>query len=259
MDFFDSESESLVNARDMVRILTGPLGVTESDLSLPPMAVISFSPRVLTTLISRAGGRRLAPWRGRTRWLYTADIGGRPLLLARSPYGAPSAVIFLEELFAFGVRQALFVGYCGSLQGDIDLGEIVLPTRAVREEGTSYHYLPPGDDCQPDEMLVHRLDRWFVREGIPARKGTIWTTDALYRETRKKIEKYRDQGVLGVDMEVSAVFAVGKVRMGKVVALLLVSDRLCGDMWTPGFSDPRLLERERFIVESILKWIEEEA
>jgi uridine phosphorylase len=258
MDFFDSESESLVTARDMVRILTSPLGVTENDLSLPPVAVVSFSPRVLTMLVSRAGGRRHTSWRGRTRWLYTADIGGRPLLLARSPYGAPPAVIFLEELLAFGVRQALFVGYCGSIQAHIGIGEILLPIRAVREEGTSYHYLPPDDDCQPDDRLVHRLDRWFVQEGIPVHKGTIWTTDALYRETPKKIGKYRDQGVLGVDMEVSAVFAVGKARMGEVVALLLVSDWLSGDLWTPGFSDPRLRERERFVVESILKWVEEE-
>jgi uridine phosphorylase len=259
MDFFDSESESMVNPREMVRLFTSAHGVTEEDLSLPPVAIVSFSPRVLRTLVQRAGGKRLMPWHGRSRWLYAADTHDRPVLLAQSPCGAPGAVILLEELFAFGVRRAVFVGYCGSIQEDVGIGEIVLPTRAIREEGTSYHYLPPADACGPDDVLSRRLDRWLQRHGVVARKGPVWTTDALYRETKRKIAKYREDGVLAVDMEMAAVFAVGKVRMREVVAVLLVSDRLSSGVWAPDFFDARLREREKFIVESILKWIEEEA
>jgi uridine phosphorylase len=259
MDFFDSESEGLVNAKDLVRALTSHLGVRENDLLLPATAIVTFGPRVLTAMVSRAGGEKLVSWRGRTRWLYLADMSQRSVLIARSPYGAPGAVIFLEELFAFGVQKALFVGYCGAIQDDIGVGEIVLPTRAVREEGTSYHYLPPGEECEPEKTLVHQLDRWLRQRGISVRAGTIWTTDALYRETRQKIQKYRRQGVLGVDMETSALFAVGKARKGDVVALLLVSDRWSDDRWAPGFNDPFLLDREGLLVESILKWVEEEA
>jgi len=258
MDFLDLESESLVNPREMVRLFTSAHGVTEKDLSLPPVAVISFSPRVLKTLVQRAGGKRMMPWHGRHRRLYVADTPNGSVLLAQSPYGASGAVILLEELFAFGVRRTVFVGYCGSIQDDIGIGEIVLPTRAVREEGTSYHYLPPTDACGPDEVLFRRLDRWLEEHGVVARKGPVWTTDALYRETKTKVTKYRADGVFAVDMETAAVFAVGKVRMRSVVAVLLVSDRLSSGVWAPDFFDARLRARERFIVESILKWIEQE-
>ena len=150
------------------------------------------------------------------------------------------------------------MGYCGSIQDDVGIGEIVLPTRAVREEGTSYHYLPPTDACVPDEVLFRRLDRWLEEHGVVARKGPVWTTDALYRETKTKVTRYRADGVFAVDMETAAVFAVGKVRMRSVVAVLLVSDRLSSGVWAPDFFDARLRERERLIVESILKWIEQE-
>jgi len=259
MDFFDSESESVVKPREMVRLFTRTHGVNERDLCLPPVAIVSFSPRVLRRLVQTAGGRKLSPWHGRNHSLYVAETHDRPFLLAQSPYGAPGSVILLEEVFAFGVRRVVFVGYCGSIRKDIDIGEIVLPTRAIREEGTSYHYLPPADVCGPDDALAHRLDRWLQRHGVAARKGCVWTTDALYRETKRKIAKYRGDGVLAVDMEMAAVFAVGKVRMREVVAILLVSDRLSSGMWRPDFFDSRLRARERFIVESILKWVEEEA
>ena len=258
MDFFDSEGESLVKPREMVRLFTRAHGVNERDLSLPPLAIVSFSPRVLRTLVQTAGGRKLNPWHGRNHSLYVADTHDRPLLLAQSPYGAPGSAILLEEVFAFGVRRVVFVGYCGSIQEDIGIGEIVLPTRAIREEGTSYHYLPPADVCGPDDVLASRLDQWLQGHGVVGRKGSVWTTDALYRETKTKVTKYRADGVFAVDMETAAMLAVGKVRMRSVVGVLLVSDRLSSGVWAPDFFDARLRERERFIAESILKWIEQE-
>ncbi len=257
MDFFDPEIEGMVKAREMVKLFTASRGVKEEDLSLPSRAIVTFSRRMLDGLVRVAGGKRCESWCGRNPRLFLVTRGNGPVVLTTSPYGAPSAVMLLEELIAFGVNRVVFVGYCGSIQEGIGLGEIVLPTRAVREEGTSYHYLPRAEECRPDRMLLDELHRCVQQTGVSAIKGAIWTTDALYRETRKKIEAYRVEGVLAVDMEMSAVFAVGAVRSVGVVALLLVSDLFSRGAWTPGFSHPLLVKRERVITEILLEWMGE--
>jgi len=257
MDFFDPDREGVVKAREMVKLFTTSQSVREEDLSLPSLAIVTFSRRMLDGLVRVLGGNRLESWRGRNPNLFLAAVNNRPFVLTKSPLGAPSAVILLEELLVFGVHRALFVGYCGSIQEDIGLGEIVLPTQAVREEGTSYHYLPRGAECRPNRMLLDRLHQWLRQTGLPARKGTIWTTDALYRETERKIERYRSEGVLAVDMEMSGVFAVGAARMVEIVALLLVSDQFSRHGWTAGFLHPLLLERERVVIQLIAAWIEQ--
>lgn len=257
MDFFDPETEGMVKAREMVKFFTLSRGVRERDLSLPPVAIVTFSRRMLDGLVRVARAKRSESWRGRNPSLFLAMVGNGPVVVTKSPYGAPSAAILLEELAAFGVKRAVFMGYCGSIQDEVGLGEIVLPTRAVREDGTSYHYLPRGAECRPDRKLLHGLHRWLEQRGVAAAAGLIWTTDALYRETEKKIERYRAEGVLAVDMEMSALFAVGAARKVGVVALLLVSDHFSPNAWTPGFSHPLLLERERVINGIILEWMEE--
>jgi uridine phosphorylase len=258
MDFFDPEKDTLVSSREMVKLFTLSRCGSEGDLSLPSLAVISFSPRMLEGLVRVLGGTKSEEWRGRNPSLFLAKVGQRPVVLTKSPVGAPGAAILLEDLAAFGVDCAIFLGYCGSINVDIGLGEIVLPTQALREEGTSYHYLPEAAECRPSRILVRRLERWLKRRGVAIRKGRIWTTDALYRETRQKILRYRSEGVLAVDMEVSALFAVGAAREVEVVAVLLVSDDFQGDVWRPGFFDPLLVERERSLVEVITTWLETE-
>ncbi len=256
MDFLDPEAEGLVKAREMVKLFTASRGVREEDLSLPSLAIVTFSPRMLDGLVEVSGGRRLESWRGRNPMLFLATMGDRTVLLAKSPYGAPTAVVLLEELAAFGVSRAVYVGYCGSIREEVGLGEIVLPSHAVREDGTSYHYLPGTEECRPDRALLEGLQGWLQQRGMIASVGGIWTTDALYRETVKKVRRYREEGVLAVDMEMSALFAAGAIRGVGVVGVLLVSDQLFDDGWTPGFFHPRLLEMERAINNTILEWVE---
>ncbi|NIQ38059.1 MAG: hypothetical protein GTN81_05670 [Proteobacteria bacterium] len=256
MDFFDPDKDAVVNPREMVRLLTASLGVREEDLSLPSLAVVAFSRRLLDGLVHVTDGMRCEPWHGRNPSLFLATVGNRQVALTKSPYGAPGAVILLEELIAFGVKQTVFLGYCGSIHEKVGIGDIVLPTYAVREDGTSHHYLPQGARCQPDTVLFDRLKEGLRESGVSATAGPVWTTDALYRETDKKVRRYRGQGVLAVDMEISALFAVAEVRRVSVAALLLVSDCFSHKGWTPGFSDPPLREMEGVLTGLMRKWIE---
>jgi uridine phosphorylase len=156
------------------------------------------------------------------------------------PQGAPSAAMTLEELIAFGVEEAICWGYCGSLQKDIGVGEAVLPSSAIREEGTSYHYLPETAEASPDPHLQRRLSSSLAGAGLGCHRGRIWTTDAPYRETGEKIQRYRQAGILCVDMEMAALFAVAQVRGIALGAALLVSDQVSDENWTPGFRSAAL-------------------
>ena len=257
MGFYDPDTVGMVSPREMVKAFTTFRGVREENLSLPSSAIITFSLRMLNDLVRVADGNAFESWYGRNTRLFQAKVGDYPIVLTMAPHGAPSAVILLEELIAFGVERAVFVGYCGSIQDRVRLGEIVLPIDTVREEGTSYHYVPVEAPCRPDGMLLNSLDQSLHRVGLPTNKGAVWTTDALYRETKDKVGRYRANGVLGVDMETAALYAVGAVRKVPVVCLLLVSDLFSCGVWTPGFFDSVLVEREYVLAGALVEWIRE--
>jgi uridine phosphorylase len=169
---------------------------------------------------------------------------GRTIALGGPAVGAPQAVMILEKLIALGAKRVLFFGWTGGLQKDLSPGDIILPDEAISEEGTSRHY---SDELRsrPSFGLVQDLKKALGEESIAYRQGPIWTTDAPYRETIAKIKTYQSQGVLGVEMEVSALFTVGAFRGIETAALLIVSDDLSGITWRHGFREARFLAARR--------------
>jgi uridine phosphorylase len=142
--------------------------------------------------------------------------------------GAPAVSAQMEILIALGVRRFLSVGTAGGLLADQAPGDVVVATGAVRDEGTSLHYLDAGIEVVPDAALTDALANALARAGIEARSGSTWTTDAPFRETKQKIEELRSQGVLAVEMEAAALFAVAQVR-GVELASALVVDTVFGE------------------------------
>lgn len=183
---------------------------------------------------------------------HSEKSGGRVLDLSRlypvqgldlvgPAMGAPAAVFLLERIIALGGRSIITLGTCGSLQQDIHIGDIVLPEDALSEEGTSAHYGLSGSVSQPDSGLFSNLETALLQKGCSFRKGRIWTTDAPFRETVEKVRRYRDMGILGVDMETSALMTVSAFRGVRLASLLVVSDELGELKWKPGFSKRSLL------------------
>ena len=160
--------------------------------------------------------------------------------------GAPAAVIAMEELIALGVRSIVAVGTSGSLQKDLRIGSTVLPNQAIRDEGTSHHYVPGTRFASPSPDLLGRLRRTLNASQRSFREGAVWTTDAPYRETRGEVEKLQNEGVLAVEMEASALFTVGTYRKAEVAALLNVSDDLSHLRWNPQLHDS---ERQTHLIE----------
>ncbi len=168
--------------------------------------------------------------------LYTPKTDEPGISLAGPMVGAPYAVMIMETLIAWGCRQVLFFGWCGGMGADVRIGDVVIPTRAEIDEGTSRHYLGPGVGAvAPSDALVQQLDGALSGRGVPVHKGGVWTTDAVYRETRAKVARYQKAGVLGVDMETAALFTVARYRQVAVAGVLVVSDELTPTAWQPGF------------------------
>lgn len=145
--------------------------------------------------------------------------------------GAPHAVTFFEELIALGAKEFINIGSAGGL---IDNGVFVC-TKAVRDEGTSHHYMKSGLYAYPDKELTNRLKETLNKREVVYHTGPSWTIDAPYRETIKEIKHYKKLGVKTVEMEASALFVVAKVRKVKIASVFVVSDVIGNKKWNPQF------------------------
>jgi uridine phosphorylase len=146
--------------------------------------------------------------------------------------GAPVAAMVMETLAALGVRRFVSVGAAGGLQRGARIGDIVLCTSAVRDEGVSHHYVATDAYAYPSEELTKRLGDAL---GSPT-SGPTWTIDAPYRETVEEARHYQSEGVLTVEMEAAALFAVASVRGVEVASAFVISDTLGELTWNPQFA-----------------------
>jgi uridine phosphorylase len=172
-------------------------------------------------------------------WLTGSHLlphGDRLVLATKAAgVGAPTAVMTLEELIALGFTKFVSLGAAGGLQPSMKIGDIVVCDRAIRDEGTSHHYLASAKYAHACPTLTADLLAAIQANGIAARTGTSWTTDAPYRETVDELRTYRDEGVATVEMEASAMFAVGAYRGVSVSSIFAISDILSEDGWDHGF------------------------
>ena len=138
--------------------------------------------------------------------------------------GAPMVVGFLEELKARGFKNFIVLGSCGVLDQSIQADKIIIPSSALRDEGTSYHYAPTSDEISYDEALLSTLENALNKAGIEHIRTKSWTTDAFYRETAAKVKRRLAAGAKVVDMEASAIMAWSQYRQAKVYQFFYTAD-----------------------------------
>ena len=177
---------------------------------------------------------------------------GKPVTIVGPLIGAPHTIMVMEKLIALGARMILYFGYCGSLQSDVRIGDLVVPTEAVSGEGTSKYYYPEIFPAKPDSSLVNLLAQTLTGVTAPVHQGVIWSNDAIYRETVTLVQYHQNLGVKGVDMEMSAFFTVGQCRQVAVAGLLAVSDELFTFIWNPGFDTPIFQEARNLAARAVL-------
>ena len=155
--------------------------------------------------------------------------------------GSPMAAMLIEDLKTLGAKSILSLGLCGSLSSKHKAGDILLVKSALRGEGTSRHYWPESEPLiASDENLSHRVQDILSKNGLKFKFTQAWTTDALYKETEAEINQALSLGIEVVDMEASALYAVGKNLKLPTLSIFVVSDHLLDGVWMPGFREPEV-------------------
>jgi uridine phosphorylase len=221
---FDPTREAMIEPGNIIRPLE----------TMPKRVVICFFHEVIRGLVQDGRARPIFNLRSEMgeHPIYLLDMGdGQEVALVHPGVGAPLAAGILEETIALGGRTFIACGGAGALDAELTLGHVVIPTSAIRDEGTSYHYLPPDAEATPSSIAVAAIEQTLNRHEVPYRKAPVWTTDALFRETPNKIKQRRNQGCLMVEMEAAAFFAVAAFRGVTFGQILYSGDDLSGVEW----------------------------
>jgi uridine phosphorylase len=242
-------------ARAAVEFWASHHGVSIDRLGLNPIVVGSWDLKTTKSLAKTVKAKPSPSWWWGPRFpLYNGLVGSKEVSIVNLPLGAPATILVMEELIACGARVFIGLGFAGSIQPEAPVGTCFIPTSCIRDEGTSPHYLSSDEGLRPAPRLVRALEKARLKKGILAYTGPLWTTDAPYREMVTTIEEYRLRNVLGVDMETSAMYALGVYRNVEVCNLLVVSDELWRD-WRPAFGMPELREALKRAEEVVLEAI----
>lgn len=207
-------------------------GLNVSEMRLPRPLLVFYSWRTFEFAQRLAKAKTVKWWYAGSR-LASGSYRGVPLSIYSMPIGASASTMNLEELLACGVQDIIEIGTCGSIVRSIKPGSLLVVERAFSDEGTSRHYFSRQRTFLATPELTGRLSSALAPLG--ASVGAVWTTDSPYRETRKKVAKFRTNGAIGVNMETSALFAVARFRKARIASVQVVTDTVTEDLWRPAF------------------------
>jgi uridine phosphorylase len=180
------------------------------------------------------------------------DTAGKIAIAGNFGIGAPGAVVLLEDLAAFGVKRFAAVGVAGGLQSGLHTGDLVICAGAIRDEGTSFHYLEPSKTVEATLDLPKLLLKALVAKGFSPRIGISWTVDAPDRELCREVLRYQQEGVLTVEMEAAALFAAGRALEKPIGAAFVIGDTLSGLNWQMAVNDQKMQQGLDALIEAIL-------
>ena len=233
--------------------LIEPSRTCPKGVRLPSRAVLCFFADVLRELAGQPDVEIVHTIR--------TEIGEQPILrigrgkkavaLMQPGIGAPLSAMALEKFIALGARSVIACGGAGVLDSSLSPGTVIIPTRALRDEGTSYHYQPRSRTNRPHAEAVEAIKRTCRQHDIPFVTGTTWTTDGVFRETPRKIRSRRREGCLTVEMEAATFFAVARFRGIRFAQLLYAGDDVSGEKWDPRRWEGRSAVRERLLMLAI--------
>jgi uridine phosphorylase len=193
---------------------------------VPSVCLLDPDGDVLRWLLAEKRAVRSAHWACYHTELYEFDWKGRTFGIIGNAVGAPFAVLLAEQLFVSGCALLVSITSAGQIDPDLDLPCFVLIERALRDEGTSYHYLPPSTYSEAPEGLVAGLAGAFDSLPFSVYRGAAWTTDAPYRETEAAIAAKRAQGIKAVEMEAAALYAFAEAKDKPVLCFAHVTNQM---------------------------------
>ena len=201
----------------------------------PETVVSIFSHTLFHKIAEFLGGEKIAGTKDvdGDRPVYKVTYKGKNFALYKARLGAPACVGSFEDLIPMGAKRIILLGNCGVLDKSIEDCGIIIPTRAIRDEGTSFHYAPPSDYIDVNHKNIPEFIEVLKACGYPYVMGATWTTDAFYRETRGKGAKRKEMGAICVEMECSAMQAMCDFRGVEFFQFLYAGDNLDHSTWDP--------------------------
>ena len=220
---FDPNPMAVINPKDTCKPVEG----------CPKVAVSCFARKTFYRMVERLGAEEIALTKTANLVIpiYRARYKEKDIALYEADVGAPACVGMLEDLFAMGVEKLVLFGTCGVLDRSIEDCGIIIPTSALRDEGTSFHYAPPSDEITVNPKYREEFIEILDRHKCGYTMGKVWTTDAMYRETAEKMACRKAAGCVCVDMECSAVAAMAQFRGKEVFHFFHAADNLDGEAW----------------------------
>ena len=201
----------------------------------PETVVSIFHHTLFQRIVEFLGGRKIAQTKDVDgHWpVYEVQYKGHRFALYKARLGAPACVGCFEDIIPMGAKRIILLGNCGVLDKSIEDCGIIIPTKAIRDEGTSYHYVPAADYIDVNKKYIPEFIEVLDECGYPYVMGTTWTTDAFYRETRGKIARRKEMGAICVEMECSAMQAMCDFRGVEFFQFLYAGDNLDHSSWDP--------------------------
>ncbi len=209
---------------------------------VPPLCILEFDGDLTDWLVHTGRARPVPSWPCFHTTMYAVESEGMACGIVARTIGGPYAVLIAEQLAATGARWIIGLTSAGRVSPELPLPCLVVVTAAVRDEGTSLHYLPPGVEVSCPDPIPALLEKELPATGWAVRSGKVWTTDAPYRETRAQLQHWAGKGVVAVEMQAASLFAFGKARSVPVGCVAMVSNAVDheGDQFDTGSQEDGL-------------------
>jgi len=196
----------------------------KQDGPFPRCCLLDSDGELIPVARERFGATPSSVWPCFHTTMLRIECDGMEMGLIGGAVGAPFAVLVAEQLIALGCKHIIGYSSSGAVSDRMALPCFVVPERALRDEGTSYHYSPPATWARCRGDLSEIVVRHAAACGLPVHRGATWTTDAPYRETRTQVERHRADGILTVEMEAAALMALAEARHAEIASLLHVTN-----------------------------------
>jgi len=252
-----SEDDVIFTSDNVIRNIAENRKVPVDSIRIPQRLLLTYQRSTYECAKNLINGKCVEWLYGEVQPFCIGKHNGVEIGVGRFWIGAPAAAMTLEEAIACGAKTIFEVGVAGSLQTFLQPGHLVVVTEAIRDEGTSHHYFPPEVKVESSKQLRERLIRHLTERKIGHSIGSVWSTDGIYRETRGKFRKFRDNGVLAVDMETSAIFAVAKYRSVEAASAQVISDVLTETGWLQAFHHQSVKESTEILLKAVLPTLSE--
>lgn len=220
---FDEERNAIINPIDCINNIDG----------FPSIAITCFSGKLFKSIVDSFDGEVIGVIGNADieSNIYKINYNGIEVAFFQSRVGAPACIASYEELIAHGITKCIVFGTCGVLDSSIDELSIIIPTSAIRDEGTSYHYMKDSLEVDVNTKYIEEFEDLLRKCEYSYTIGKTWTTDAFYRETNDKLRKRREMGAICVDMECSALSAVSKFRGIDLFIFFYAADKVEENNW----------------------------